>query len=59
MVVTETKKLCAQPLAKAALEGAARDHRKRRNKIQFAIAAVYLCMIWRQGFKSDTQNNVG
>jgi hypothetical protein len=30
-LLTETRKLSAQPLAKAALEGAARDHRKRRN----------------------------
>jgi hypothetical protein len=27
------------------------------NKIQLAMAAVYPCVIWRQGFKSNTQNN--
>jgi hypothetical protein len=31
LFVNGTRKLSAQPLAKAALEGAARDHRKRRN----------------------------
>src|SRR5689334_2222120 len=37
--------------ATAALEGAARDHRKRRNtRFNLLIAAVYPGPLWRQGF---------